>query len=196
MKDPYSVLGVNPRDSMDTIKRTYREMARKYHPDNYVGNDLADLAEEKMKEINEAYDQIVKERENGGGQRTQGEPFRSSGGGIFGQIRSMIGAGRLDEAEQLLHEQTGRNAEWHFLMGSIHYRRGWMDEAAREYQIACQMDPGNREYRTALNFMSRQSSPYRQRGGVAGMNGCDCCTSLICADCCCECMGGDLISCC
>ena len=58
MKDPYAVLGVSPNASDEEIKNAYREMARKYHPDNYADNPLSDLAGEKMKEINEAYDQI------------------------------------------------------------------------------------------------------------------------------------------
>ena len=56
MNDPYSVLGVSPDASDEEIKKAYRELARKYHPDNYQNNPLADLAEEKMKAINEAYD--------------------------------------------------------------------------------------------------------------------------------------------
>ena len=62
MNDPYSVLGVSPDASDEEIKRAYRELARKYHPDNYQNNPLADLAEEKMKAINEAYDAITKQR--------------------------------------------------------------------------------------------------------------------------------------
>ena len=60
--DPYKVLGVTPQTSDDDVKRAYRELARKYHPDNYVNNPLADLAEARMKEINEAYDTIMSER--------------------------------------------------------------------------------------------------------------------------------------
>ena len=65
MKDPYKVLGVPPDASDDEIKKAYRALARKYHPDNYNGSDLADLAEEKMKEVNEAYDAVKKMRETG-----------------------------------------------------------------------------------------------------------------------------------
>ena len=60
MNDPYVTLGVTRSASDEEIKRAYRELARKYHPDNYVNNPLADLAQEKMKEINEAYDAITK----------------------------------------------------------------------------------------------------------------------------------------
>ena len=60
--NPYEVLGVSPSASNDEVKRAYREMSRKYHPDSYVDNPLSGLAEEKFKEIQEAYDQIMKER--------------------------------------------------------------------------------------------------------------------------------------
>ena len=66
-KNPYDVLGVSPNASDDEIKRAYRDLTRKYHPDANVNNPLADLAEEKFKEVQEAYDAIMKERSGGGG---------------------------------------------------------------------------------------------------------------------------------
>ena len=66
MNDPYVTLGVPRTATKEEVKKAYRELARKYHPDNYVNNPLADLAQEKMKEINEAYDAIEKEMANGG----------------------------------------------------------------------------------------------------------------------------------
>src|SRR5574344_234203 len=63
-KNPYKVLGIKEGASYDEIKRAYRELAKKYHPDRYQNNPLSDLADEKMREINEAYDTVMK---NAGG---------------------------------------------------------------------------------------------------------------------------------
>jgi len=65
MNDPYSILGVSPNASDSEVKKAYRELARKYHPDNYHDNPLSDLAQEKMKEVNEAYNTVLKIREGG-----------------------------------------------------------------------------------------------------------------------------------
>ena len=210
MNDPYRVLGVSPGASDDEIKKAYRDLARKYHPDNYHDNPLADLAQEKMKEINEAYDLITKQRASGnsGSSRTSGtwqsnQSWNPSGSGsstgIYAQIRAAINAGQLDRAEQLLDsvDVGDRGAEWNFLMGSLYYRRGWMDEAARFFRDAVRMDPTNQEYRQAFNYIQYGGAPDRSApNGISNMNGCDICSSLLCADCLCECLGGDLIPCC
>ena len=65
MTDPYKVLGVSPSASDEEVKKAYRELARKYHPDHYQNDPLSDLAEEKMKEITAAYDQIMDMRRGG-----------------------------------------------------------------------------------------------------------------------------------
>lgn len=204
MRDPYSVLGVSPNASDEKVKKAYREMARKYHPDNYHDNPLSDLAQEKMKEINEAYAEITRMRSGGSnpGASYAGpnsySGARNTSTGIYAQIRAAIAAGNMALAEQLLNTVTDRTAEWYFLMGSLLYRKGWMDEANKNFETAVNMEPTNAEYRQALNYMRSGGQAYRY-GGAGAMRGtdpCDCCTSMICADCCCECMGGDLISCC
>ena len=195
MNDPYSVLGVSSNASDEEIKRAYRELARKYHPDNYQNNPLADLAEEKMKEINEAYDAITKMRSGGaaGAYQTQGsyqggyqqQSASYSGGSVYARVRQAINLGNLGQAEQLLNTVTRQDGEWHFLMGSIAYRKGWLDEAMQNYSLACQMDPGNMEYRQALAMMQQGGQAYRPYGYSGGMDGLDCCTSLLCLNCLC-----------
>lgn len=63
MKDPYSVLGISRDASDEEIKKAYRAMSRKYHPDANVGASNLDQIEGKFKEIQQAYQQIMKERE-------------------------------------------------------------------------------------------------------------------------------------
>jgi len=198
MNDPYSVLGVSPSASDDEIKKAYRELVRKYHPDNYHNNPLSDLAQEKMKEINEAYDQVTKNRgsgQNGGysGSYTPGGYNTSYTGGSaeFNQVRAAINAGNIGLAEQLLNSAQTRNAEWHFLMGSVCYRKGWLDDAKRYFQTASEMEPGNQEYAQALTYVSR-GQPYNPYGydynnRVGGCSVCDVCSAMLCAEACCQC---------
>ena len=202
MKDPYSVLGVSKNATDDEIKNAYRELARKYHPDNYGDNPLSDLAGEKMKEINEAYDSIMSHRR--GGKNTYDANYQNTGNtqSSFPEVRSLINQGRLEQAQEVLDGVPigSRDAEWYFLNGTVLYRRGWFDQAYTSIASAVRMDPSNPEYRNAFNRAQRQAgtqynNPYRTYG-TGGMSSCDCCTNLICADCCCECMGGDLIPCC
>lgn len=217
MSDPYKILGVSPTATDAEIKTAYRELAKKYHPDHYAGSPIADLAGEKMKEINEAYDAVVAQRKSGKN-RSEQNPYAGQAEGYggsgyntyysgaasgFSDVRNLIMAGRIADAEQILDGVPGenRNAEWYFLKGTVLYKRGWLDEAFNDFNRACQMDPNNPEYRAALNQVTNQRSgvyggynPAYPRG--ESCNSCDMCSSLICADCCCECMGGDLIPCC
>lgn len=200
MNDPYAVLGVSKNATDEEIKNAYRELARKYHPDNYNDNPLSDLAGEKMKEINEAYDQIMNMRRGGGSSKNSGG--YSTGASQFPEIRSLINQGRLEQAQELLDgvPPQNRDAEWYFLNGTVLYRRGWFDQAYTSFATAVRMNPQNPEYQNAMRNAQRQSgaqyNPYRSYGTAGGCNTCDMCQGLICADCCCECMGGDLISCC
>ncbi len=217
MTDPYSVLGVSRTATDEQVKKAYRDLARKYHPDNYANNPLADLAQEKMKQINEAYDQIQKERAGGAKQSSYGyssssagsaygeshsqqayqQSYQQTGSDInFAEVRNAISMGNLDRAEMLLSASRYRNAEWNFLMGSVCYRRGFYNDAEKYFGNAVAMAPNNTEYRQAFSYMtqasSRSASTMRQSSTDEL---CDICGKLYLADCCCELMGGDLIRC-
>ena len=201
MTDPYQVLGIQPNATDDEVKAAYRELAKKYHPDNYNNNPLSDLAQEKMQEVNEAYDAIIRMRRQSGPAPQGAGPSRSGGASRFMDIRNLIRTGRVMDAETLLDGIPGnaRDGEWYFLKGSVLFKKGWLDDAYNHFSTAVRMDPGNMEYRQALSQMDmqRQNGGYRTgRQTTGGCTACDVCNGLICADCCCECMGGDLIRCC
>ena len=204
MKNPYEVLGVSKNATDDEIKSAYRALARKYHPDNYVDNPLSDLAGEKMKEINDAYDEIINSRKHRSSSKSDNTYNASNSGSTkFPEIRNLINQGRLEQAQELLDgvPPQNRDAEWYFLNGTVLYRRGWFDQAYTSFATAVRMNPQNPEYRNAVNNaqrqQGRQGNPYRTYGGgTGGCDGCDLCINLWCCDSCCECMGGDLIPCC
>lgn len=199
MKDPYQVLGVAPTATDEEIKTAYRNLARKYHPDKYRDSDLADLASEKMKEINEAYDEIKKMRASGstaGGTRTGSSGYGSGQGGYQGTyseqfltVRQLINAGRVSEAYQILTAMpdSQHSAEWYFLMGCVSLKRRYYVDAQQFFDTACGMDPENREYRAAQTTLREQM----QTGGAGGTQNdgcsvCDICTGLLCLNLCCD----------
>ncbi|MBE6592702.1 MAG: molecular chaperone DnaJ [Ruminococcaceae bacterium] len=210
MTDPYKVLGVSPDASDDEIKKAYRALARKYHPDKYRDSDLADLASEKMKEVNAAYEEIQNLRKNGGAQNNNsgysgGYNYAggnsSSGNPTYNEIRRLINSGNIPAAESKLFaiHEGDRTAEWNFLYGCVLVKKGQFVDAQRYFDIACSMDPYNNEYKAARENLRRRASGYGggyNTSGSGGCSTCDMCSGLLCADCCCECCGGDLISCC
>lgn len=215
MTNPYEVLGVSSSASDEEIKQAYKNLVKKYHPDNYTDSPLQDLAQEKMADINAAYEQLMKNKNtngsnsNSGSHNTQYNRYNQNQSSRFQDVRRMIQANRLVDAEEILDgvAANARDAEWYFLKGSIYYTRGWLDDATNHFSTACRMNPNNPEYRAAMNRMMWQrqgnfgsgqnnTNPYRTNQNAGGCSSCDMCSGLICADCCCECMGGDLIACC
>lgn len=203
--NPYDVLGVKQGASQEEIKAAYRKLVKQYHPDQYGDNPLKDLAQEKLTEVNKAYDML----KNGGG--SQGGSYSSSYNtntgynntynnavAEYAEIRRLIQMRNNVEAERRLNSMQNRDAEWHFLYGAVQLNKGWFDSALSNIERACQMDPNNFEYRQNLNNLKMRSGGYSNtyRTAQGGVDACTCCNNLICADCLCQMMGGDLIPCC
>lgn len=210
MKNPYEVLEVKEGASQEEVKQAYRELVKKYHPDKYIDNPLKDLAEEKMREINEAYEYLEK---NPSSQSSSG--YRSSEGysggysnnngygdtQVFARVRDYINRNDIRVAEDELNRINTKNAEWYYLRGVISLRKGWYSQGYEDLQRAVSMDPSNYEYRETYNRvmnsnMGFQNNVYRRRGPSANTDDiCNTLSCLCCSDQCCECMGGDLIPC-
>ena len=196
-KDPYSVLGVNRNATDAEIKKAYRELARKYHPDNYAGNTLADLVEAKMKEVNEAYDLIQKERASGGstGGSSRYSSYTYSGITSFAEVRRLISEGKFSEAEIIIDSTPSgdRGAEWNYLKGCLLTQRGYYFDAQKHIETACYLDPQNAEYQDARNKLRYQSGSYggsyKTRGSSSDSDCCSICATLLVLDTCCDCCG-------
>lgn len=198
MNNPYEVLGVSKNSTEDEIKSAYRELVKKYHPDKYQNNPLADLAQEKLQEVNEAYDYLMK---NGSGAGSYENSYSGTGNSNsqgqtspeYNDIRGIIDSGNLNLAEQKLAQMSNRDAEWFFLAGMISYKKRWYDDALMKVRSAVNMDPNNFEYQNALNNMMNQGRMYQKNsyGRGYGSNDdmmCKLCQAYMCFDCLCDCI--------
>jgi len=191
MGNPYDVLEIHKNATDEEIKKAYHELAKKYHPDNFKDNPLADLANEKMKSVNEAYEEIQKERSSG---HSKTGNYNNRPG--FPRVRELINDKRFSEAEIILDSASAnaRNAEWFYLKGVLLLERGWYHDAYKNFETAYNSDPGNGEYRDAFysaknksDYYYNNAGYYKSRQNHSDCSGCDICTGLLCADCLCEC---------
>ena len=204
-KNPYEVLGVPQSASDDEVKKAYRDLSRKYHPDANVNNPLADLAEEKFKEVQEAYDMIMKQRAQGGGSYSYGGGSSAGGGNSqdveMQAVINFINSRHYQEAINLLNRMPNRTSMWYYASAVANASIGNNIVAMEHAQQAVNMEPGNMQYAQLLNQLTWTSRRYQGNpyGGGYGM-GSSCgtgnkCCDLWLADTLCECMGGDLCSC-
>lgn len=225
--NPYQVLGVSEKATDAQIRAAYLELVKKYHPDKYQDNPLKELAGEKLKEINEAYDIITKQRQQGGrpnsgsnASNNYGYGYNNYGSGSssysngssyggeyaseFARVRELLNSNAISQARAVLNTIPMRNSEWNYLYGIALFRSGEYSAARNYLETAIKLDPNNPEYRTAYQTTAaRGARTYHTYGRAAedsGSYGRGCggnmCTTLICADCCCECLGGNLLPCC
>lgn len=177
--DPYKVLGLSPNATDDEVKRAYRALAKKYHPDLNPGDQEA---ARKMQEVNEAYDQIKNPEKYAG--QSAGNGYGSYGGygyNPFGgyQQRTRTSQGdqyqtsaeqyirfrRWQEALNVLENCQNRDARWYYLSALANDGLGNQVTALEHMRKAVSMAPDNQEYLWALNQMEHGGSAYRQQAG-------------------------------
>ena len=201
--NPYEVLGISRNASLEEIKRAYRELSRKYHPDSYVGNPLSSLAEEKFKQVQEAYDAIMKEK-NGDFNYT--DNYNNSGyyngeSGEMAEVYNLLNRRSYSQALRILEGMRDRNARWYYFSAIAQVGLGNTMRGMEYATMAASMEPGNPEYQNLVNRLNFQSNRYTSirnnyRGGRSTLDDAtNMLCNLWCADTLCECMGGDLCSC-
>jgi molecular chaperone DnaJ len=197
MNNPYEVLGIKEGADKEEIKAAYKQQVKKYHPDKHQDNPLYDLAEEKLQEINAAYDYLMKKYDSGGFDRGYNRSSGSSEAGSyygaskeFAEVRRAIDRGDLSRAQQILQSSQNHDAEWFFLTAMLQLKRGWYDESVTNLQTAISMDPDNYEYRRAMNSIIGQTGSYQSNSYNRGyqdanrqfcqMMQCWCCAEALC----------------
>lgn len=172
MNNPYKVLGVNEGASQEEIRSAYLKLVKKYHPDKYTDSDLKELANEKLVEVNEAYEMLTKKNgqsssyanRNGngtydsysGGYTGSGSSYSGPNAQEFNRARAFINQNNLQAAKAVLDAISTRNAEWYYLYGIIYLRQGWYDKAREYLTIAYQQEPHNPEYAAAYSSIKKQ----------------------------------------
>jgi molecular chaperone DnaJ len=166
--DPYQVLGVSRDASMDDIKKAYRNLSRKYHPDANVGKSSAEqaAAESKFKDIQQAYQQIITERE----QRTSYSGYSSNNttgnndNSYFQAAANYINNGAFEQALNVLNSMKTRNAQWYYLSAIANAGIG-NNIAAMDYaKQAVSMEPTNIQYIQLLNQLQNGGGWYTNMG--------------------------------
>ena len=192
--NPYKVLGVSETATQEEIRAAYLNLVKKYHPDRYADGPLKEMAGEKLKEINRAYELIGKRQgaQQGSGSAASYGPERTAGStayagpnaAAFARVRSLISHNSLGAAAAILDSIRCHNAEGHYLYGIIYLRQGWYEKARDCIRHAYEEEPGNSEYRNAYTALHRTSAAYARESDTAGGAFCDDCSTLFCCNCC------------
>lgn len=202
--DPYEILGISHNATDQEVKKAYRTLSRKYHPDANVGKPNAKAYEEKFKQIQQAYQDIMDERQYGGKQnsydgfrnhsRSTNDPHSISMQAAVNYIRN----GRFSEAIRVLNDITTHDARWYYVSAVANSGAGNNATALQHAQMAVQMEPQNAEYQRLLRQLEspgfsyqRMQQPYMDSGSFAEGECIRCCAANLLLNailnCCCNC---------
>ena len=164
MTDPYRVLEVSREATDQEIKKAYRNKSRKYHPDSYADESQKKWAEEKFREVQEAYNQIVDERSGktttnyGGGQSYSQEDQHMAAAANY------IRARKFNEAINVLNTISNRNGMWYYMSSYANLGLGNANVALDYAKRAVELEPNNMQFRQYYQQL-------QQGGGYASFGG-------------------------
>ena len=204
-KDPFIVLGIEKTATQAEVQEAYETLRESYRVKIHIEGDEGKKAAKKLSEIEDAYREAMERLSRG-----------SEVKDVYTHVAELLKSNDLDGAQAALDNVSDRGAEWHYYQSAVYHAKGWNYEAKAQLEMAINMDPENKKYQETLERMkkheaggaSAEGGPTSSAGGQQRsyqaydegysrrQGAADCCTTLICADCCCECMGGDLIRCC
>lgn len=204
--DPYEVLGISHNATDQEVKKAYRALSRKYHPDANVDKPDAKMYEEKFKQIQQAYQTIMDERQSGGSgrgyDRFQGRS-NAAGYGDENNIHmqaaiNFIRNSRFTEAIHVLDGIKNRNADWYYAAAVAHSGAGNNATAIQYARTAAQMEPNNYEYQRLVQQLEspgfsyqHMQQPYMSSGSWDDSGCLRCCAANLILNmllnCCCHC---------
>lgn len=192
--NPYDVLGITPDASDDEVKKAYRHLSKKYHPDANINNPNQAAYTEKFKEVQNAYKTIMDSRKKGnqyqGGYTSYSYQYTGNDQEAFNEAAGFINARRFPEALQVLGQIRTRNAMW-FYYSSLAENGVGNNIRAREYaRTAVNMEPMNFQYIMLLQQLQGNTAQYRTTSQSYGRpdTSMDCCYQVLMLNC--------LMSCC
>lgn len=216
MQDPYKILETKSTATDAEIKKAFIELKNKYDPDNYEKPNLKQIASEKTKEIEQAFDEIMNKRrldrlqsgkstfDSSKSNFSNHDEFSSSNNNSspdFAYIESLLNLNRLDEAQNLLNSvnENERPAEWFYLKGLLLFKKGWLEEALNFLNAAVRMNPTNKKYAATLQqirwqrsgnfgpFSHDQTNQQSAYPQTSSCSFCDACAGMMCANAICSC---------
>lgn len=210
--NPFVILGVDKNATQSEILEAYKQKRAYYQAHVFDEGESGAQAASMLNQLDDAYQQAME-------MAVESATVTGEGESAYEQVKQAIRSKEIETAQKLLDDMSYRGAEWHYYQSVVFYEKNWLNDTKKQLEIALQMEPQNEKYQRALDNLKKKidgSRPYdkegsqgvynadstqtdrtyTQRDGAVADGLCTACQALWCADCCCECMGGDLIRCC
>ena len=220
--DPFVILGISKGASQSEILEAYKTKRAYYQQHVFDEGEAGSDAARMLEVLDQAYQDAMSYTHEAA-KISDGD---GSDAAQFDAVKAAISAKDFSKAQSLLDDMYYRGGEWHYYQAIIFYEKNWLNDSKKQLELALDLDPENEKYKRSLenmkkkidggnaftkgaaqgsdgqnangqqNYYATQRS-YQQQAEPSAMDGCcTACQCAICADCCCECLGGDLIRCC